>query len=194
MPELSRLDALLIVHAELPGPIEQASVNPSSPDQYATFLQSRPRAAENEAIKLMIRLSQEFGTRVHIVHLSSADAIPMIRDAQAAGVKISAETCPHYLHFAAENIHSGATEFKCCPPIREEQNREELWRGLAEGTISIIVSDHSPCPGSMKLQESGDFLGSWGGIASLQLRLPVIWSDARQRGFSFRELPRWLCR
>lgn len=141
----------------------------------------------------MIRLSREFNTRVHIVHLSSSEAIPMLREAQAAGVKITAETCPHYLHFAAEEIPSGATEFKCCPPIRERENREELWQALAAGTIDMIVSDHSPCPASMKLPETGDFLGAWGGIASLQLRLPIVWSEARRRGFSLQELAKWLC-
>lgn len=193
MPELTRLDAMLIVHAELPGPIESASGSSESPERYSTFLKSRPRAAENDAIELMIGLSREFATRVHIVHLSSADAIPMIRAAQNSGIKISAETCPHYLHFAAEGIEIGATEFKCCPPIREEENRERLWGGLVDGTIGIIVSDHSPCPGNMKLRESGDFMSAWGGIASLQLRLPVIWTEARKRGFSFSQLKRWLC-
>jgi allantoinase len=141
----------------------------------------------------MIRLSREFDTRVHIVHLSSAEAIPMLREAQAAGVKITAETCPHYLHFAAEKIAAGATEFKCCPPIREEENRERLWEGLVDGTIDFIVSDHSPCPGEMKLRESGDFMKAWGGIASLQLRLPVIWTEARRRGFSLLDITKWLC-
>jgi len=190
MPELARLDALLIVHAELPGPIKTSNVSASD---YRMFLESRPRAAENEAIDLMIRLSREFNTRVHIVHLSSADAIPMLRQAQREGVRISAETCPHYLHFAAEEIPEGATEFKCCPPIREESNREKLWEGLADGTIRLIVSDHSPCPGEMKLRESGDFMKAWGGIASLQLRLPVIWTEARRRGFSLLDLTKWLC-
>ena len=190
MPELARLNALLIVHAELPGPIKSEGV---PPEDYKTFLASRPRAAENEAIELMIRLSREFDTRVHIVHLSSADAVPMLRTAQAEGVKITAETCPHYLHFAAEEIVDGATEFKCCPPIRESDNREELWEGVADGTIDLIVSDHSPCPGEMKLRESGDFMKAWGGIASLQLRLPVIWTEARRRGFSLLDVTRWLC-
>ena len=117
----------------------------------------------------------------------------MLRTAQAAGVKITAETCPHYLHFAAEEIVDGATEFKCCPPIRERDNREELWGGVADGTINLIVSDHSPCPGEMKLRESGDFMKAWGGIASLQLRLPVIWTEARRRGFSLLDVSRWLC-
>jgi len=190
MPELARLDALLIVHAELPGPIKTSDVSASD---YRTFLESRPRAAENEAIELMIRLSREFNTRVHIVHLSSADAIPMLRQAQREGVRITAETCPHYLHFAAEEIPQGATEFKCCPPIREQSNREKLWEGLADGTIGLIVSDHSPCPGEMKLRENGDFMKAWGGIASLQLRLPVIWTEARRRGFSLSDVTKWLC-
>lgn len=192
MPELTRLDAMLIVHAELPGPIEAAAAT-TAPSEYQTFLHSRPRAAENEAIELMIRLSREFDTRVHIVHLSSADAVLTLRDAREAGVKITAETCPHYLHFTAEEIAAGATEFKCCPPIRERENREELWAGLASGAIDFIVSDHSPCPGDMKLRDSGDFMSAWGGIASLQLRLPVVWTECRRRGFSLLDLSRWLC-
>jgi allantoinase len=190
MPELTRLGALLIVHAELPGPIKSGG----SAIDYETFLASRPREAEDEAVELMIRLSREFGTRVHIVHLSSADAVPLLRNAQAAGVRITAETCPHYLHFAAEDVPAGATEFKCCPPIRERENREELWQGLADGTIDFIVSDHSPCPGEMKLRESGDFMNAWGGIASLQLRLPIIWTEARRRGFTVEAVTKWLCR
>ena len=190
MPELTRLGALLIVHAELPQSIKTEAVGGAD---YQSFLASRPRVAENEAIELMIRLSREFDTRVHIVHLSSADAIPMLREAQAAGVKITAETCPHYLHFTAEEVPAGATEFKCCPPIRERDNREELWEGLKDGTIDFIVSDHSPCPGEMKLRESGDFMKAWGGIASLQLRLPIVWTEARRRGFSLLDVTRWLC-
>jgi allantoinase len=108
-------------------------------------------------------------------------------------VKITAETCPHYLHFAAEDIVEGATVFKCCPPIRGRANREELWKGIADGTIDVVVSDHSPCPGEMKLAQSGNFLNAWGGISSLQLRLPVMWTDASQRGFSISDLARWLC-
>ncbi|HKS09091.1 MAG TPA: allantoinase AllB [Pyrinomonadaceae bacterium] len=188
MPELSRIGAMLIVHAELPVPVKATEGT-----DYEAFLNSRPRSMENEAIELMIRLSREFGTRVHIVHLSSSDALPLLCEAQAAGVKITAETCPHYLHFAAETIPHGATEFKCCPPIRESENREKLWRGLADGTIDMVVSDHSPCPVSMKLRESGDFMTAWGGIASLQLRLPVTWTEAQCRGFSLRDLTNWLC-
>lgn len=188
MPELSRIGAMLIVHAELPGPMKA-----TEGIDYEAFLRSRPHSMEDEAIELMIRLSREFGTRVHIVHLSSSDALPLLREAQAAGVKITAETCPHYLHFAAETIPNGATEFKCCPPIRESENREKLWQGLADGTIDMVVSDHSPCPASMKVRETGDFMEAWGGIASLQLRLPVTWTEARRRGFSLRNLTNWLC-
>ena len=195
MPELARLDALLIVHAELPGPIDKASSHIRSPtSNYDGFLRSRPRSAENLAIDLMIRLSKEFKTRVHIVHLSSADAVPLLEKARQAGVAISAETCPHYLHLFAEEIPAGATEYKCCPPIREHGNREALWEGLRKAVIDMIVSDHSPCPTSMKVMETGDFFGAWGGIASLQLRLPIVWTEARQRGFNLLDLAKWLSR
>lgn len=187
LPELARIGAMLIVHAELPGPMRDTDKT-----DYEAFLHSRPHEAEDEAVALMIRLSREFGTRVHIVHLSSANALPLLRAAQNEGVKITAETCPHYLHLAAETIPAGATEFKCCPPIRENENRERLWQGLTDGTIEMIVSDHSPCPASMKLRETGDFMAAWGGIASLQLRLPVVWTEARRRGFSLREFAKWL--
>ncbi len=197
MPELARLGAVLIVHAELPGPIEDA-INSAKPQLdsrlYESFLQRRPRAAENEAVALVIRLSEEFGTRVHIVHHSSADALPALRHAKATGVQITTETCPHYLYFAAEDIPEGATQFKCCPPIRERHNRELLWSALKAGTIDIVVSDHSPCPPEMKLPGSGDFLQAWGGISSLQLRLPVIWTEAQRRGVFMGSLVEWLCR
>ncbi len=193
LPELRRLGAVLIVHAELPGPIEEANVNvAASPQLYRTFLASRPRAAEDSAIAMMIRLSREFDAKVHIVHHSSADALPSLHEAIASGVKITAETCPHYLHFAAEEIADGATEFKCCPPIRERDNRERLWQALSEGTIQMVVSDHSPCPPEMKLRESGNFLAAWGGISSLQLRLPVVWTEVKRRGFSLTDVSTWL--
>jgi allantoinase len=205
MPELTRLGALLIVHAELPGPIErvgaaccagtvkEGTTSENSSRSYQAFLDSRPRAAENEAVELMIRLAKEFGTAIHVVHHSSADALPAMRAAKAAGLSLTAETCPHYLYFVAEEIPDGATEFKCCPPIRERENREQLWQALEDGTIDLIVSDHSPCTEDLKLKESGDFLKAWGGIASLQFRLPVIWTTARRRGFSLDHLTRWLC-
>ena len=197
MPELARLGATLIVHAELPGLIE-AGCGPSSTDNagsrsYETFLRSRPREAENEAVELMIRLSRETGCTVHIVHHSSADALVMLRQAKMSDARITAETCPHYLHFAAEDIPAGATEFKCCPPIRERENREQLWEALRGGIIDMVVSDHSPCPPEMKLPEQGDFMKAWGGISSLQLRLAVIWTEAMARGFMINQLAEWLC-
>ncbi len=197
MPELARLGATLIVHAELPGPIEACCGSSSAGDadsrSYETFLRSRPRDAENQAVELMIRLSRETGCRVHIVHHSSADGLVMLRQAKTSGARITAETCPHYLHFAAEDIRDGATEFKCCPPIRERQNREQLWGALLDGTIDMVVSDHSPCPPGMKLAEQGDFMKAWGGISSLQLRLPVIWTEAIARGFAINQAVEWLC-
>jgi allantoinase len=192
MPELTKLGAVLIVHAEVPGPISETGT-PAGPTQYSTFLASRPRAAENEAVELMVKLSGEFGTRVHIVHHSSADALPMLSAAKREGLKITAETCPHYLAFAAEDIPDGATEFKCCPPIRERENREQLWSALGDGTIDMIVSDHSPCPPEMKLRDTGDFMQAWGGISSLQLRLPIVWTQGKGRGFGLAEMARWLC-
>jgi len=195
MPELARLGATLIVHAELPGPIEAACGQGSDGEierTYDAFLHTRPRAAENKAVELMIRLSRETGCRIHIVHHSSADALPILREAKGSGVAITAETCPHYLHFAAEEIRDGATEFKCCPPIRERENREQLWDALGDGTIDMVVSDHSPCPPGMKLREQGDFMKAWGGISSLQLRQAVMWTEAKQRGFTINQLTEWL--
>lgn len=196
MPELARLGALLIVHAETPGPVEVCcqSVGGLSTRSYETFLRSRPREAENEAVGVMIRLGRETGCRVHIVHHSSADALPMLRNAKRFGLPITAETCPHYLHFAAEDVPDGATEFKCCPPIRERENREQLWDALRDGTIDFVVSDHSPCPPEMKLPDEGNFLNAWGGISSLQLRLPIMWTEASARGFTIEDLTKWLCR
>src|SRR6266850_1599957 len=199
MPELARLGAMLIVHAEAPGPIEAACGHTPDEDggtdrSYETFLRSRPRAAENEAVELMIRLSRETGCRIHIVHHSSADALAVLRAAKTSGAQITVETCPHYLHFAAEEVPDGATEFKCCPPIRERANGEQLWEALGDGTIDMVVSDHSPCPPAMKLREQGDFMKAWGGISSLQLRLPIMWTEARARGFTITQLADWLCK
>ncbi|MEP6741665.1 MAG: allantoinase AllB [bacterium] len=216
LPELTRLGAILIVHAEVPGPISRTGIPACHvsrtgisacpeveeeigtdknvcPTRYETFLASRPRAAENEAVELMIKLAREFDARVHIVHHSSADALEMLRAAKNGDLKLTAETCPHYLAFAAEDIPDGATEFKCCPPIRERENCEQLWAALADGTLDMIVSDHSPCPPDLKLRESGDFLAAWGGISSLQLRLPIVWTEAQRRGHSISDLSRWLC-
>jgi allantoinase len=194
MPELARLDSVLLVHAELGEPIENAAaeLTGSDPKDYRTFLKSRPRASENEAIDLMTRLCRATGARVHIVHHSSSDALPTLRAAREEGLPLTVETCPHYLTFAAEEIPDGATHFKCCPPVRERENREKLWQALADGVIDMVVSDHSPCTPNLKLAETGDFLEAWGGIAALQFSLPVIWTQAEKRGFGLREITRWM--
>ena len=196
LPKLAALGAPLLAHAELPEPIEKAVANLSksaSPRKYATWLAARPRAAEDEAIALLMRLGGEFGARIHIVHVSSSDALALLRSTKAAGGAVTAETCPHYLTFAAEEIADGATEFKCAPPIRERENREKLWQGLDDGTLDFITTDHSPCPPAMKLSEEGDFLRAWGGVASLQLSLPAVWTEARERGYAVAHLAKWLC-
>lgn len=190
MPRLRDLDLTLLVHAELPGPIEaaEALLKDADPRRYETYLRSRPNLAEDAAIALCIELCRRFGTRVHIVHLSSASALPMIRAAQDEGLPLSVETCLHYLTFSAEEIPDGATHFKCAPPIRPADNREQLWQGLRDRTIGLVVSDHSPCTPALKRLESGDFLGAWGGIASLQLGLSVLWTGLSARGSGIHEL------
>lgn len=205
MPILSGLGATLMVHAELPGPIDAAARRRTQPTPegaiesdvgdvriYESYLRSRPPSAEHEAIELIIHLSREFGTRVHIVHLSSADAVPMLSRAREESLPITVETCPHYLTFAAEEIPVGATEYKCAPPIRGRANRERLWQALGDGVIDMIVSDHSPCPPALKQLASGDFARAWGGVASLQLGLPAVWSGAKQRGYSLDQVARWM--
>jgi allantoinase len=196
LPELAALGAPLLAHAELPGPIEAAVANPAkgaSPKRYATWLASRPHEAEDKAIELLVKLAREFKARVHVVHLASSDSIAQLQRAKAEGLAITVETCPHYLSFAAEEIADGATEFKCAPPIRSLENREKLWAGLGDGAIDFIATDHSPCPPALKLPDEGDFLRAWGGIASLQLSLPAVWTQARSRGYSVTRLAEWLC-
>jgi allantoinase len=195
VPELAALGAPLLVHAELPGPIAAAVKNLSraNPKSYATWLASRPREAENEAITLLLRLNREFSVRMHIVHLSSSDALQQLRQAKSEGFRVSVETCPHYLTFAAEEIAEGATRFKCAPPIRERENLEKLWAALGDGAIDLIATDHSPCPPAMKLPDEGDFIRAWGGIASLQLSLPAVWTEAAPRGYAVARLATWLC-
>jgi allantoinase len=196
LPKLASLGAPLLAHAEMPGPIDRAIAalpKAAQPRKHATWLASRPREAENQAISLLLRLAREFNSRVHIVHLSSSDAIPALQNAKLEGVRLSVETCPHYLTFTAEEIADGATEFKCAPPIRERDNREKLWRALGDATIDLLASDHSPCPPSLKLLDEGDFFRAWGGIASLPLSLPVVWTEACSRGHSLADLARWMC-
>jgi allantoinase len=190
METLRGFDGLLIVHAEDATAIDQA---PSCHGgRYLDFLSSRPRAAENLAIAQVIQAAWRTGTRAHILHLSSGDALPMLASARRDGVRVTAETCPHYLVLAAEEVPDGATQFKCCPPVREASNRELLWRSLADGTIDGVVSDHSPCTPELKRLDIGDFGLAWGGIASLELGLPVVWTEARRRGFSLTDVVRWM--
>jgi allantoinase len=195
MPELARLESVLLVHAEVAEPIEAVANELGAMDHaaYTTFLRSRPPSAEVQAIEMMVRLCRETRCPVHIVHLSAADALPVIRSAKAEGLPFTVETCPHYLTFAAEDIPDGATQFKCCPPVRSRENREALWAAIADGTIDMVVSDHSPCTPHLKLQEQGDFLGAWGGIAALQFGLAVMWTDLRSRGSDLEMLVRLMC-
>jgi allantoinase len=194
LTELAPLGSVLAIHAELPGPIGRAaSVALGGPRRYWTFLRARPRQAENEANELIVRACREARSRAHVVHLSSCDTLKLLRLARKEELRLTVETCPHYLWFAAEDIAEAATQFKCCPPIRERENREKLWNALEEGLIQMVVSDHSPCPPEMKLRETGDFLRAWGGISSLQLRLPVMWTAARARGFGLDRIAEWLC-
>src|SRR3984893_18261051 len=196
LPELASMGAPLLAHAELPGPIEAALqhlVRGNPPHQYATWLASRPRESEDQAISLLLRLSRESHAHVHIVHLASSNSIVTLSRAKSVETNVTVETCPHYLTFTSDEITDGATEFKCAPPIRERENREKLWAALGDGTIDLIASDHSPCPPEMKLRAEGDFIRAWGGIASLQVSLPVVWTEARLRGYALTHIMRWMC-
>lgn len=194
MPVLARLGAPLLVHAEMPGALDRAAREAAGADarEYAAHLASRPPAAEVEAVDLLVRLCREHGTRIHIVHLSAAEAVPGLREARAEGLPITVETCPHYLHFAAEDVTDGSTQLKCAPPIRGRDNRDALWTALGSGDIDMIVSDHSPCPPGMKVRDQGDFRAAWGGIASLQLGLSVVWRGAREHGYTPARLADWM--
>ena len=194
MPEIAKQNSVLLVHAELPEPIENAAaeLRGANAQDYQTFLRSRPRESENKAVELMIRLCRATRARVHIVHHSSSDVLPLLKAARDEGLPLTVETCPHYLTFASEEVPDGATLFKCCPPLRERENRELLWAALAEGVIDMVVSDHSPCTPNLKLMEEGNFLEAWGGIAALQFSLPVMWTQAEKRGFGLRELTQWM--
>ena len=184
------LGGLLLVHAEDPGVLAAAP----APDgrSYAAFLASRPPEAETAAIAELLDLAGATGARVHVLHLSTGAALPLLRAARDRGVPVTAETCPHYLTLAAEEVPDGATEFKCCPPVRAAANRDALWAGLADGTIDCVVSDHSPCPPALKRPDTGDFGAAWGGIASVQLGLPVVWTEARRRGHGLADVVRWM--
>lgn len=188
MPILARCGVPQLIHAELEGDCETHEDTLSR--SYAAFLASRPNHWEDRAISLMIELCRETGCKTHIVHLSSASALPDIAAAKAEGLPFTVETCPHYLFFAAETIPDGQPQYKCMPPIREGSNQESLWQGLREGVIDCVVTDHSPCTPGLKLLEHGDVLHAWGGIASLQFGLSSVWTRARERGFSLSDLTR----
>ena len=190
LPTLAELGAPLMVHAELPTLI--ADVSGRDQRCYATWLASRPDVSEVRAVEMMVSLAEEFGARVHIVHLSTERSLRALREARARGVAVSAETCPHYLTFSAEEIGDGATSFKCAPPIRVANTREALWRALVAGDIDGVVSDHSPCPPELKCESSGNFFDAWGGISSLQLGLSAIWDGARSRGIPVERIAAWM--
>lgn len=191
MREISSFDGLLIVHAEDAHRIDTAPA--AHGGSYLGFLRSRPREAEYAAVADVIGLAALTGCRVHVLHVSSADVLPLLAEARHDGVRITAETCPHYLTFTAEEIPDGATQYKCCPPIREAENRELLWEGLRDGVIDLVVSDHSPSTVDLKCLDTGDFGAAWGGIASLQLGLSAVWTQARERGFDLVDVARWMC-
>ncbi len=187
----------LLAHAEVAGPVDAATaaLNASGADwrNYATYLASRPDAAEVEAIALLIRLAEEFETPIHIVHLATAQSLPMLAEARKRRVPITVETCVHYLWFSAEEIPAGATEFKCAPPIRSLANREALWSALLNGSIDMVTTDHSPCPPAMKRRDEGRWDLAWGGIASLGLALPALWTAMRQRNVGIERAAEWMC-
>jgi allantoinase len=194
LPILASLGVPLLAHAEAPRPIDAAMrrLHGEDPRRYRTWLRSRPPQAERDAIALLVGLSREFRAPIHIVHLSAALALPILRRARREGVRISVETCPHYLYFRSGGVPAGAVQFKCAPPIRDSVNRYVLWRALQKGLIDFIVSDHSPCPAHLKTGADGDFFKARGGIASLELRLPAVWTAARTRGFGVEAVARWL--
>jgi len=194
LPHVARTGLPLLVHAELSGPVDAATVALAEADwrSYATYLKSRPDEAELSAIRLVIKLCREYSFRAHVVHLSTCQALAELRTARVEGLRISVETCPHYLHLAAETIADGATLHKCAPPIRNRENREQLWQGLKDGVIDLIGTDHSPCPPAMKRLEEGNFKTAWGGISSLSLCLPLMWTEASRRGFTLSHIAKWM--
>jgi allantoinase len=194
LPFIAESGLPLLVHAELAGPIEEAVDLLAGADwrSYRTYLASRPDEAELEAIRMLIELCRTYKFRLHIVHLSTALALPELAAARAEGLPITVETCPHYLYFAAERIPGGNTLYKCAPPIRSEENREALWGALRDGVIDLIATDHSPCPPAMKGLEHGRFDKAWGGIASLSVAVSVVWTEAVKQGFGLEDLVRWM--
>jgi allantoinase len=191
MPIVASTGLPLLVHAEWPALLREPDRR-ADPRRYSTWLDSRPATAEQAAIDLLIELSTRTSARVHIVHLASADALASIGGARARGAPVTVETCPHYLTFCAEDVADGDTALKCAPPIREREHRERLWRGLADGDIDLVATDHSPAPVALKHIEDGNFIEAWGGIASLQISLPVVWTGAAARGIPIERLAQWM--
>jgi len=189
MEQVSSFGGLLLVHAEDP---DAVSPCPARGTRYGDFLASRPDASEVSAVTVVVGAARRTGCRAHVVHVSTARALPVLAAAHSAGVPVTAETCPHYLALSAEEVPDGATEYKCCPPIRDAVNRELLWAGLAGGTLGCVVSDHSPCTPELKAHDTGAFADAWGGISSLQLALPVVWTEARRRGHGLVDVARWM--
>ncbi|MFD8519036.1 allantoinase AllB [Streptomyces capillispiralis] len=187
LAEIAAFDGLLIVHAE--DPHHLAAAPQHGGPRYADFLASRPRHAEDTAVAHLVGQARRLGARVHVLHLSSGDALPLLAAAKADGVRVTVETCPHYLTLTAEEVPDGASEFKCCPPIREAANQDLLWQALADGTIDCVVTDHSPSTADLK---TGDFATAWGGISSLQLSLPAVWTEARRRGHGLEDVVCWM--
>jgi len=190
MTEIAAFDGLLIVHAEDPEVIAAHGMDPSR--AYGDFLASRPPEAETTAISTVIAAARETGCRAHVVHLSAAQALPEIAAARAEGVRLTVETCPHYLTLDAGSVPDGQTQFKCCPPVRDGANADLLWQGLLEGVIDCVVSDHSPCTADLKRLDEGDFGAAWGGISSLQLGLPLVWTEAQRRGIDLATVVGWM--
>ena len=195
MPIIAALGLPFLVHAELPGPIDQIAPTLSNADfrKYTNYLHSRPDEAELQAVRLMIRLAREFRCRVHIVHLATSHALAELHEARAEGLPITVETCPHYLCFDAESIPDGATQFKCAPPIRAAFHQDRLWESLRDGDIDLIATDHSPCPSELKRLDTGDFQKAWGGISSVSLALAAVWTKARLHDISISQVVRWMC-
>ncbi|MCE9599870.1 MAG: allantoinase AllB [Spirochaetia bacterium] len=192
LPFMARQSIPWLMHAELSS--KDTDRPHTDPRSFLTFMNSRPRKWENDAVDLLVQLASEADVRFHVVHLSSSDALPILAAARSRNLKISAETCHHYLTFAAEEIPDGRTEFKCAPPIREKENQQKLWDGLKSGSIDFVVSDHSPCTPGLKLAQEGDFMRAWGGIAGLQLGLSIFFTEAMGRGIDMVRMCDWLCR
>ena len=192
MPLIAKYNLPLLVHCEISSPANHLSNTDTC--SYRDYLSSRPRKWEDDAIAIMIRLSEQFNARVHIVHLSSSNSIDQIKKAKERGLPLTVETAPHYLFFSAEEIESRQTVFKCAPPIREKENQNLLWAAMKAGTIDFVATDHSPAPSELKELQSGNFMKAWGGISSLQWSLPVLWTAAHQRGYKVEDISRWLCR